>query len=164
MSEKVTNALLARVRSSPDIVLAVDPGETTGWALLDRGVLKRCGQITPIESHQPNLAAATSLLRSVLREQRLMGDPVPIVVMEKFFLYPHKRKQQTGSTFPTVEVIGVLRLTAQQLGLRVIEQSASMAKTLVTDDRLKSLKFWVPGKKHARDAIRHALYYVLTKK
>lgn len=40
-------------------------------------------------------------------------------------------------------------------------QMAAQAKGFVDDDKLKAWGFWIKGKKHARDAIRHGVYYLL---
>jgi hypothetical protein len=36
---------------------------------------------------------------------------------------------------------------------------AGLAKTFATDDKLEAWGFWKRGQKHARDAIRHAVYW-----
>ncbi len=158
----VTPHLLLRLQSSREAVLALDPGETTGWALFVNGRLSRCRQIPPLASRKPDLQRAASLLQKL---NQLYTGKLPItVVMERFSLYGHKAKQQIGSTFPTVEVIGIIRFTCQQLGLRVVEQSASQAKSFVSDDRLRAMQLWQVNQRHSRDAIRHALYYILASK
>ena len=40
---------------------------------------------------------------------------------------------------------------------QVLWLTASMAKTTITDERLKHMGLWIPGKRHARDALRHAI-------
>jgi hypothetical protein len=47
----------------------------------------------------------------------------------------------------------------QQVGrqVAVVWQQASMAKSVMTDERLRSANLWLPGKQHARDAVRHAV-------
>lgn len=42
-------------------------------------------------------------------------------------------------------------------------QQPSMAKTTVTDERLRRWGGWVKGQKHSRDAIRHAITFYLNK-
>ena len=153
----VINALLQRVHTSKEVVLAIDPGVTTGWALLNKGDLKSWDQINPLGRNKPALEPVVQLIHNY-------APLMPVVVIEKFLLYAHRRKQQTGSTFPAVEVIGATRLTTQQLQLVLVEQSASQAKGLVTDQKLRAMEMWLPGLPHVRDAVRHALYYVLTKK
>lgn len=154
----VTHLLLDRIRSLDEIVIAIDPGETIGWAVLAKGTIIRWGQIKPVAHKRPDLQRASLLVKLASRYNS------PVLVMERFNLYAHKRKSQTNSSFPTVEVIGVIKHEAQKLKLPVREQSASQAKGLVPDKRLRELDFWLPGQRHARDAIRHALYYALTKK
>lgn len=40
-------------------------------------------------------------------------------------------------------------------GARILWQSPSNAKGVMTDDRLRRAGLWIPGKDHARDAMRH---------
>jgi hypothetical protein len=45
-----------------------------------------------------------------------------------------------------------------------VKQSASLAMTTVTDDRQKEWGFWLPGKPHARDAVKHNLTFLWRQK
>jgi hypothetical protein len=45
-----------------------------------------------------------------------------------------------------------------------VYQQPSLAMTTITDDRQKSMGFWIPGKEHARDAVKHALTFAKRKK
>lgn len=45
-------------------------------------------------------------------------------------------------------------------GVHLKLQQASNAKGVITDPRLKQLGMWIPGKEHARDALRHAVLSV----
>lgn len=145
------DALSQRISTYRGRLLAVDPGETTGWALFVDGRFVKWGQLDTAS----NLQRASKLILATRPDR---------VVIERFALYGWKRKQQTGSTFPTVEAIGVLKATAQGKSIPVTLQSAAQAKRLITDKRLKDLRLWLPGQRHARDAMRHALYYALTKR
>jgi len=39
---------------------------------------------------------------------------------------------------------------------------AGLAKTFANDDKLEAWGFWRKGQKHARDAIRHGIYFYCT--
>jgi hypothetical protein len=125
-------------------LLSFDPGETTGWAFFADAELKCFGQ--------------TGDLKEI---RNLILDAAPDrIVYEAFRLYPWKSAHLSWSNFPAAEVIGVIKSTALEMSIPVIEQSASQGKTFFTDQKLKILGIDV-GKRHARDAIRHAAYYLV---
>lgn len=138
-------------------VLAFDPGETTGHAYFSSCELVECGQLEPLEgTRQPDLMAAYKLV--------VNRDP-DVIIYERFGLYESKAVQQIGSTFPTVEVIGVIKLGALRLdGTEVISYPAATAKSFFTDARLKDMGLlpeYAHKNRHAADAIRHACYYIV---
>lgn len=45
----------------------------------------------------------------------------------------------------------------------MVFQTAGIAKPFITDEKLKIMGLWVPSKKHARDALRHLLTYMIQK-
>jgi hypothetical protein len=45
----------------------------------------------------------------------------------------------------------------------VVFQTAGAGKGFVSDEKLKIMDMWVPGKKHAMDARRHLIYYMVNK-
>lgn len=127
------------------IVLAFDPGETTGYALLDSDSVKiltmNSFTLTHLQ-HIETLLKPTSFTPTV-------------VVLEQFKLYPGAAKHKVWSSFPTVEVIGVIKYLAGRWGIPVVEQSAADAKFI----RLKRTKE-KRGDRHAYSALRHALLYL----
>lgn len=82
-------------------------------------------------------------------------------VIESYRLYLAKSSAQINSDLLVSQLIGTIKLRAKNLGVTVIMQSASQVKPLCTNDLLKEYGFYYPGSKHARDACRHALYYLL---
>ena len=124
------------------IVLGLDPGETTGYVVL-------------------RFEEGNDLPAEVLRVgevdmwiglERLFLEFQPDqVACEAFRLYPWMAKTKTWNTFPTVEVIGVIKYLAQKYGVPVKMQNASMKKAC-----RKSPKHPSP---HVKDAARHALIW-----
>lgn len=121
-------------------LLAFDPGQTTGWARFEDTILTGAGTLS-------GLGAVWGLLTDFKPDK---------IVMEGFRLYPGRAAAKIYSSFPEIEVIGVIRLFAELHGIVLIEELASEAKQRYPDDRLKSMDLYIPNK-HARDAVRHGL-------
>jgi hypothetical protein len=45
-----------------------------------------------------------------------------------------------------------------------VEQNPDMAMSTVTDERQKAWGLWIPGKEHARDAVKHAVTFLKRRK
>jgi hypothetical protein len=132
----------------PRKLVSLDPGGTTGWAYFSQGTLKHCGQFpgTP-----QNIEAL------------LIHFKPNIVVSEKYIIYSHKLKEHAQSDVPTLRLIGALEYICHRLSLPLIQQTAQIGKGFCTDDKLKawSVLQATTQKRHANDAIRHGLYYIL---
>lgn len=136
------------------ILLALDPGETTGIACFacdDRAVLTYANQVKtwPLEVGLPNM---TKLLKEL--------EPKS-VVFESYQVYEWKAKDHTWSQVPTLQVIGMIKTLCLQLGIEFHTQTAQVAKGFCTDTKLEEWGYWQSGMRHARDAIRHACYFML---
>lgn len=121
-------------------VLAFDPGETTGWAY------------TNTEA-EPSMRTGTFPMWSAVVQliERLSPDAV---IVEIFTLYAWAAQSQTWSTFPTVEVIGVIKFVCEQHHVPVRMQPASDAKALWLRKAL------VRGSMHEMDAQKHVLAFL----
>lgn len=110
---------------------------------------------------------------------RDLSAEVDVVVMEDFTVYPGlAREVAAGGAVPLAPVriagmvsVGVEMANAaarkdRAIGHReghVVELKyvmASMAKTTVTNERLKRWGLWAKGSEHSRDAIRHLVTYL----
>lgn len=148
-------------------IVALDPGGTTGWAALTydkdieleggfdtarskEGYTWEYGHIGPHEHHTE--------LWNFLNEYY---DDSLTVVCESFEF--RQGKQRTGINLMSKEYIGVTKLFGDRHGIPVVFQTAAHGKGFVTDEKIKCLDLWVPGKKHAMDAMRHLLTYVVQK-
>lgn len=123
------------------IVLAVDPGKTTGWAWNE-------GEV--------NEAFADTFL------DLLDYWPTPhVVVCEQYDITKETLKKSRGERAWSIEQIGVLRQYARKGGAMFVLQRARDAKALVTDERLQALGLWhpTPGG-HTNDALRHLVMYL----
>ena len=111
------------------IILAVDPGLTTGMALFNTITSSyKVEQITGFEKFSEFMSAWYDGL-----------DPI-------------KKTQQ----YEALEITGVLRHLVHEWGSQWVEpQLPSAAMKLGTNDRLKRVGWYVKGKPHAMDAARH---------
>jgi hypothetical protein len=136
-------------------LLSVDPGQTTGFALWlctdSQVILQAAGQLhTPDVDHlHHNYSVA------------FKADRPDHMVYERYAVYSWKTDQHANSDVPTLRIIGALELLAIQQNITRSQQTAQVAKAFCTDDFLKRYSMYLPGLKHARDAIRHGAYYIM---
>lgn len=83
-------------------------------------------------------------------------------VVEEFRVYPRMAQSLIMDELIAARAIGAIELGGVSVELSIRFQSANNAKNLVTDDLLIDLGWWkdLPNG-HARDAARHALYYLI---
>uniref|UniRef100_A0A6M3J3J4 Holliday junction resolvase RuvC n=1 Tax=viral metagenome TaxID=1070528 RepID=A0A6M3J3J4_9ZZZZ len=117
-------------------ILAIDPGQTTGVLLMD--------------THTGSTLGAE--LRLWERLDALIQRTKPdVIVYEAFRLYPHLAKAQIGKSFPTVQVIGVIKYLANQACIPTVEQTAAMRKHVPKRPGITS--------PHVQSAYQHAETY-----
>ena len=126
------------------MILALDPGITTG-AAMHFGI----DQITTQQTMLPHI-----------HFYEWLKQTDPTVIVYETFLYQRRDKVEL---YP-VEVIGVIKLFAEQRGIPLYGQSPSQAKGFMDDDKLKGMGLWKPGQKHGMDALRHLMYYLVVTK
>jgi len=119
------------------IVLGIDPGAVTGWALVQT---------------EPNNVAVGEFPTWTGVGALLDAQP-DVVVVEAFRLYPWARSEMTWNSFVPCEVIGVIKYLACEHNIPIVQQSAAQGK---------SFKLHLTNKysKHMHDALRHALVYL----
>lgn len=125
-------------------IMAIDPGKMTGWARL----------ITPNA-----FSSGEQPLENVLHFifETLEQGFKPTLICEDFIVTTQtiKKTRQSWST----EGIGVLKFFAREFGVNLTMQTPASAKSFSTNEKLKRLGWWNPGKGHANDAARHLLVY-----
>jgi hypothetical protein len=136
-------------------ILALDPGKKTGWALAsfktDGSVYFQSGEQTFLEnaSFVHTTAAST-------------GDELS-VVSESFTITVNTAKN-TQATW-SLELIGIYRyLSLAYCREDLTLQAPAAAKRFSSDDRLRAMGWYTPGKGHANDAARHLMLYMVTRK
>jgi hypothetical protein len=119
--------------------IALDPGGTTGVAIVR-------------DPDQPWSIVVDQLTGDHYMELfRMLYTLEPeYIICESF-----ENRGQSNTLLTSMEYIGVVKLYIQRTGTIGVWQSASTGKAFWTDAALKKYGLYVPGLKHARDAIRH---------
>lgn len=152
-------SLQNQIRSPKEVILALDPGGTTGW--VKQGQYAQAsefvwGQLEESNHHNK----LWSLLTMAVGEALSLS--VPCYIVYERFEFRHEERDRDKIEYISAEYNGVVKLFGQNNHphVKLVEQGASQAKDFFTDDKLRHLGLWVPGKKHARDAMRHLLYFI----
>jgi hypothetical protein len=136
------------------LILSIDPGETSGFTLLNEtdtlAYDKTDKKLIKVVGEKEGFEGFASLIEKYSPK---------LIVYEEFKLYPWKARQKSWSTFPTVQVIGVLKYLAEKNNIKIIGQGADI-KTYFDDKKLKWCEVYEGYSSHERDAIRHGLYYI----
>ncbi len=127
------------------IVLGIDPGNTTGVAIIR------------YKDGEFNLQRSCVIVAHIDIWRFLNEIDIDRIVMESFHLYENRARAQVNSSFYTVEVIGIVKLHAQLRDIPLKLQTAQYGKSVWDDKHLKKFNLWPtgPSAKHERDAIRH---------
>ena len=143
--------------SIPEILLAFDPGETTGCCVFKNG--------RPVEFRQlPTVNKKTRDYEWDIIEEFIDEINPDAVIIENYRIYAHKLDQHSSSDVPTLQLIGAIKYMLHKRNIPFKLQMAQQAKGFVTDAKLKEWGMWDIGHKHARDACRHCVYYLVSMK
>lgn len=132
------------------LILALDPGESTGWVLGTEERAIRGG----------------TCKRNHLEVAQLIKDERPdIIVLERFNLYPGMAKSLAWNSFYPCEVIGVIKYLAMCMGITIVEQAPSVKKYAGNIQRYAD---WLFVKErcsgvteHTKDAYQHYRYFMM---
>lgn len=129
--------------------LAIDPGETTGWAIFKQdGSLDDYGQAEGLDFFSGWLEFL---------------DPKPsLLICEEWILNPNI--SQGGSRQETVQVIGVIRSYGLRNGIDIEWQSPSRKPAGYAWAGIKPLPKSQHAQSHQYDAIAHGTYYLVSNK
>lgn len=162
------------------VVLAFDPGETTGWSvwrapietLCTQGTpktLARCkwalGQIRPADADLRRGEGDSATVDRMLEvgrwsyEEFVHEDDEFVLVREGFTL---RMMSMDPNLLAPVRVNAIFkdRMRAAGNPYQMYEQQPGEAKRVVTDQRLRAWGVYRPGMEHARDAERHAILFL----
>ncbi len=130
------------------MLMGVDPGGTTGVAVFDEDSVR-----------------FTKLLEVKFDEIGRMFDIIgtykpSVVVIEAFKLYPWRAKTMSWNSMAAAQVIGVVKACCIEQRIPIVEQPASVRKTIAEPAIQRTgLVNLGRGKRHAKDAALHVLWY-----
>lgn len=138
----------------PNILIALDPGETTGFAVFKGLDLIESGQLDT-----KDIDKAPMLVVALFDKYKPSG-PIEVVI-EDYKVYGYKTKDHAWSNLHTPKFIGALNVICNLNDIPYTMRMAQLVKQFTTDDKLKKWDFYVRGEQHARDAIRHGVYHII---
>lgn len=127
-------------------ILALDPGESTGWCFLDR---------------DNRLIAGTAPKNHMAVAERLDVLNPDIVVYETFNLYPGKAQSLIWNSFYPCEVIGVILYKCMHDKRHIVKQAPSIKKYAGPLPQ-KFIDYSKQEKltEHSKDACQHLCYFL----
>lgn len=131
----------------PKKLLAIDPGETCGYAIF------LFGEQFTVGADQCEWQKICDKITKVWKPN--------VVAYEEYRIYPSKLKTHSFSNVPTLKIIGGIDYVCSENGIKTIKILASTAKGFVSNKRLKEWGFYQVGKPHANDALRVGLHILL---
>jgi len=149
-------------------VIALDPGETTGWSLLtvDPAALSNPAKVKILGSIYDHQHGQVDSYRGDDGEQQMVDDlyalcavwPHAAVVIEDFVIRINDRSR---SFLAPVRTTAALKQLLWADGRITFKQTPNDAKNTATDSRLKDWGMYERegGLNHARDADRHAILF-----
>jgi len=132
-------------------IVSVDPGGTCGYSILQ----KDNNNIELLEAGQKPWKEFLHYC-----DNNLMLDKYSKVVIEKYRIRRNTIYANLGKNLRTVKIIGVLEFLCEENDLDYHLQPAGIGKSFFDRKKLEKMNCWIVGKQHARDAIRHGLYYL----
>lgn len=135
------------------IVLAVDPGSMTGYAVLDT---TNEGTARPIAGQKP-YAVFQSMVESDY------GDRIDVqLVIERFVLNAGSIRKSRDGMHDAIQTIGVLEFLGREHGWpEPVFQLPADVMRLVDNAALRNLGWYARGQEHANDALRHLAVWSL---
>lgn len=142
--------------------LCVDPGETTGWCLLDGGKI--------VDAGQDELWSFIDMVDATMQSDSGYGETLgetPVenigaIICEDWSLYPWVI--QTGALdfdkCRTARGIGALTLLARQHGIPFILQPATIKEAAVAAGAEETFVTPLHENRHQNDARMHAVFYL----
>lgn len=147
------------------VLLALDPGETTGWSIWECNTastfvrMHSCGQLDTWDKEASSIVNCVRNFPALVSAAQEIGSIE--VVMESYRVYEWKADSHSWSDVPTLRIIGSMETRLIDANIPYTFQTAQVAKRFVTDELLKQWGFYERGQRHSRDSMRHALYYIL---
>jgi hypothetical protein len=136
------------------ITVWLDPGKTTGMASWD----SRNDAFTSLEAS--DLESVGGWIEMLLAVNSDEPDLHIEIGWERYVITPAGIRG--GTPYWSLEVIGVARYFALKHNLTILNPQMSSMMAIATDERLKLINWYKPGKRHANDAARHLFHHMIT--
>ena len=151
----------------PAVTVWLDPGKTTGLASWD----SRNDSFTSIQASDLVTVGNWIEMLILVNDSEMAEDSddnddddgtgLRIEIgWEKFVTTPGTVRHG-GKPDWSLEVIGVARYLAVKHGLSILPPQMSSMMAIATDERLRLVGWYRPGKQHANDAARHLFRYLV---
>jgi hypothetical protein len=144
------------------LVLGIDPGATTGLALLDvTGPRWNLLQVATSSGAGSPSTGPHSVSAVMWLVQCYLDRGLELIAVERFVVGPRAAKSRSAAAGQlTRHLVGALSSLggAGPAGLSVRLRPAAEVKPWATDERLKAAGCAIPGMRHAVDAARQALF------
>jgi hypothetical protein len=143
---------------SPVIVLGIDPGETTGICLMYGSKILLSEQL-----NTKNLSDCPLIITELLQQASHFAenfDKTGIeIACEDYRVYAGKSDAHKMGNLHTAKLIGIILALCWIKQIPIKLRMAGIAKGFVTDAMLHNWEMYNRGNRHARDAMRHAIYH-----
>ena len=140
------------------VVIGFDPGHTTGICIMHDLNVVRCEQI-----QTPSIATTWDNINDIFDWAFATYNKDSIsVACEDYRIYDWKAEAHSWQQVHTIKVVGLIQMLCYKHSIdsRLHMRMAQGVKQFVTDARLTM--FGLTGyPRHARDALRHAVYHCL---
>lgn len=139
------------------ILISLDPGETTGYA-----VWRSDAEADHVELIEQGQIKTWPMSNALMELDMLFTRFKPAhVTHETYAVYEWKTDSHAWSQVPTLRIIGCIETLCLQKYITYNDQTAQAAKGFCTDAKLEGWGFYAKGMRHARDAVRHGVYYLI---
>lgn len=162
-------AVVPRWNGRPFHVFAADPGVSTGCATATWEPTGLDDRLTSIDQITFNRWTMGPQDHHVELWCTLSAGFYTNIVWESFEFRQNYFEDENGRPIPKMKVelmsreyIGVLRLYCDLYNVPSHHRTASSAKLFITDEKIKQLGLWLPGKahEHEMDGTRHLLRFM----
>lgn len=143
-------------------ILSLDPGGTTGWALLDFDLDTLEGSLksdTYLRDHVKSGQLGNNTEHHLVLWTLIMRTQPDVIVGERF-----DNRGNEYSKIMSREYIGVVKLVGQLDSGIVVRWQGSDQKEWATDEKLRILQILCVPKhpwRHANDALRHLVHFLV---
>lgn len=134
---------------APDLLIAIDPGKTSGVALFRNGQVADLGQhgLDSLIDYLENLSPTTNSKRRL------------VIVYENFRLRKGKALQQSGSMMEASQVIGICKAFAKRNGFEIYTQEPNIKP--IAQKWSKVVPKGSHNLSHSVDAYNHGFYWLV---